>query len=258
MLGEELAGQIYVKRHRALALQDVIGRSHKSIEFKHMNISAVLEELGMPRIDGYAPARNYQGAIFPALDRFLSANPSAWAIGKAVGTSAGVQEASTLFIEPPPPLVEAAPRPAALERLVRKYDPALRDLRNRALGRAGEALVFDFERERLKRTGRDDLARKVRWVAEEDGDGAGYDIRSYDEGGAERLLEVKTTNGQGRTPFYVTRNECSLSKERPDVFRLFRLYDFSKGPRAFELAPPLEDHVSLEAEAWKAVFRAVA
>jgi hypothetical protein len=48
---------------------------------------------------------------------------------------------------------------------------AARDARNRDLGRAGEEFVVDFERSRLRRAGRSDLARDVRWVADLDGDG---------------------------------------------------------------------------------------
>ena len=51
------------------------------------------------------------------------------------------------------------------------------------------------ERTALRTAGRDDLARKVRWVSEEDGDGAGYDIASFAPDGLPRLIEVKTTNG---------------------------------------------------------------
>ena len=47
---------------------------------------------------------------------------------------------------------------------------------------------------------RDDLARKVIWVSEEEGDGAGYDIESFEPDGRPRLIEVKTTNGWERTP----------------------------------------------------------
>ena len=56
----------------------------------------------------------------------------------------------------------------------------------------------------LRSSGRDDLARKVRWVSEEDGDGAGYDIASFAPDGRARLIEVKTTNGWERTPFHIT------------------------------------------------------
>ncbi len=76
-----------------------------------------------------------------------------------------------------------------------------RDHRNRALGKAGEAFVLALEQQRLIASGLPDLAAQVRWVAQMDGDGAGYDIRSFSPTGTETLIEVKTTNGGSRTPF---------------------------------------------------------
>src|SRR5262249_52256789 len=98
---------------------------------------------------------------------------------------------------------------------VRKLDPVARDHRNRSLGKAGEEFVVDLERRRLTGDDHTDLAGKVLWVAAEDGDGAGYDVLSFDPTGRERLLGVKTTNGCARTPFFLTRNECDLAMERP-------------------------------------------
>ena len=98
------------------------------------------------------------------------------------------------------------------------------------------------------------LAKKIRWISEEDGDGAGYDILSFDEKGKERFLEVKTTVGSDTTPFYITRNELSLSSERPEAFRLCRVFDFSIRPRMFELAPPLADFVHLSPLSYEASF----
>src|ERR1700752_94009 len=72
MLGNELAGRSYVKSHHSAGLMKLLGRSHRSVEFKHQNISAVLDELGLPWIPGYIPKRNYQAAIFDAIDRYLS------------------------------------------------------------------------------------------------------------------------------------------------------------------------------------------
>ena len=94
---------------------------------------------------------------------------------------------------------------------MRKFDPVERDLCNRSLGKAGEEFVVDVERRQLTGADRPDLARKVRWVAAEDGDGAGYDVLSFDATGRERLLEVKTTNGSARTPYFLTRNERDLA-----------------------------------------------
>jgi len=71
MLKEEQAGQIVHKTEHRRALMKLVQRSNGSIEFKHQNISAVLTELGLPRIRGYVPARNFQGAIADAIGRFL-------------------------------------------------------------------------------------------------------------------------------------------------------------------------------------------
>ncbi len=67
MLGNELAGRSYVKSHHSAGLMKLLGRSHRSVEFKHQNISAVLDELGLPWIPGYIPKPNYQNAIFDAI-----------------------------------------------------------------------------------------------------------------------------------------------------------------------------------------------
>lgn len=191
MLEAEQAGRPYVKAHHSAQLMRQIGRTHRSVEFKHMNISAVLRELGRPTIQGYKPKPNYQGAILDAIDRFLS---SEFAVPD-VEFAGGFDEEAIPFLELPPPLQPALARPDALERLVRKFDAGERDFRNRQLGKAGEAAVLRFERSRLEQEERPDLARKIRWVAQEDGDGAGFDILSFDRNGRERLIEVKTTLG---------------------------------------------------------------
>src|SRR3546814_5321108 len=75
MLTAEVSGQLYVKRHHSVALMEQIGRTHRSVEFKHQNISAMLEELGMSWIQGYKPKRNYQDAIFGAIERYVLVHP---------------------------------------------------------------------------------------------------------------------------------------------------------------------------------------
>lgn len=189
-----------------------------------------------------------------AIDRYLSTHPQALDFGPAAigGLSANIEP----FIEAPPALSrKQARRQESLERLVRKFDPVERDFRNRHLGKAGEEFIFEFERRRLASHDRSDLARKVRWVSQEDGDGAGFDILSFDRSGAERLIEVKTTCGGNTTPFYLTRNEQDLSVDRPDAFRLYRLYKFSKTPSLFELVPPLSESVHLDPLVFTASFR---
>jgi hypothetical protein len=63
----------------------------------------------------------------------------------------------------------------------------------RALGRAGELLVLHRERSRLEEAGRKDLAERVRHTAAVEGDGAGFDIRSFFPDGHLKYVEVKTT-----------------------------------------------------------------
>lgn len=86
------------------------------------------------------------------------------------------------------------------------------------------------------------------------GDGAGYDIRSFEPDGRDRLIEVKTTNGAALTPFFMSENERAFSEERPDVYRLFRLYSFAQQPSAFELAPPLHQWLTLSPTNYRASF----
>jgi hypothetical protein len=251
MLSDEVAGIPFNKAAHNRLLRSKIDRSEGSIEFKHQNISAVLQQLGLPGIRGYLPAANYQKAMISAIDHYLAANPVALHPERAVS---GFAERPGLFVETPPMLLPVTPRREDVERLVRKFNPVERDFRNRKLGREGEELVFHFERERLKQRDRLDLAKKIRWISEEDGDGAGYDILSFDEKGKERFLEVKTTVGSDTTPFYITRNELSLSSERPEAFRLCRVFDFSIRPRMFELAPPLVNFVHLSPLSYEASF----
>lgn len=251
MLGEEIVGVPFNKAAHNRILRDHVDRSKSSVEFKHRNISAVLVELGLPRIRGYFPAENYQAAIIAAIDRFLSQNPVALHPEKAVQ---GWAESQGLFVGTPPPLLPIIPRKTDIERLVRKFNPVERDFRNRKLGRDGEEMVFHFERQRLQQQDRPDLAKKVKWISEELGDGAGYDILSFDTKGKERLLEIKTTVGADVTPFYITRNELSVAAERPDAFRLCRVFDFTAHPRMFELTPPLEKFVHLSPLSYEASF----
>lgn len=253
MLSLELASLPFVKAQRNAQLQELTGRSRGSIEFKHQNISAVLYRLGMRWIAGYKPMANFQRALVDGVERHIVSNPSLFDNQISAPSALGLQEPQPLFFEAPP-VVAFEAVPPALERIVRKFDPALRDARNRQLGKNGEERVFFAEQSGLRAAGRDDLARKVRWVSVEDGDGAGYDIRSFDPAGRERLIEVKTTTGHKQTPFLLSENERAFSDERPDAFRLARLFDFARQPRAFELTPPLDRSVLLRAATWRAQF----
>ena len=252
MLSADIAGRPYIKARHNATLMAKIDRTHRSVEFKHQNISAVLDELGMPWIPGYKPKRNYQNAIFDAIDRYLSAHPGA--LEPVRQAPVAVEPRSGIFVSPPAPTAEKEAVPERLRRLVRKFDPVKRDYLNRSLGEAGESFVIDLERRELNRANRPDLARRVRWISAEDGDGAGYDVLSFHTTGKERLIEVKTTNGSARTPFFITRNECALAAERPSDWCIYRVHQFATEPHVFTLTPPLEDTIRLNPETWRASF----
>jgi hypothetical protein len=254
MLASQFGGLPYNKAQHNEALQRLIPRSRKSIEFKHCNISAVLERLGMPIIPGYKPLPHFQNALLDGVERYLALRGQPiFEMGNVAEPR--VAEAQTLWLGPPPtPSPKATDETEGLRRLVRKFDPAARDARNRKLGRLGEELVFQHERRRLIRGEREDLARKLEWTSDVHGDGAGYDIHSFELDGKDRLIEVKTTNGSARTPFFLSENERLFSTERPDAFRLLRLYSFIEKPSAFELRPPLEDHLTLSPVNYRASF----
>ena len=158
-----------------------------------------------------------------------------------------------LLVEPPnisPPDKDDG---EAKSRVARKIDFAKRDANNHRLGQCGEKWVVCFEKKRLTALGRKDLAEQIDWVASRLGDGLGYDIVSFDENGAELLLEVKTTNASILTPFFITPNELAVAERKGDAYRLFRVFDFSTNPRAFVLSGPLGHKLDLKPQSYTAL-----
>lgn len=191
MLTAELTGRPFSKAEHNRALQDLLTdppRSRGSIEFKHQNISAVLLGLGQPWINGYKPAANFQNALVDGVLRWLDSQPD-WLAPKVANSPRFLREVPTLWIGPPPSQRNEPPPvdPEFMAAIGRKYDVAERDARNRRLGKAGEELILYHERQTLAYAGRDDLADKVRWTSEQDGDGFGYDIASFEPDGRERM-----------------------------------------------------------------------
>lgn len=253
MLATELANQRLVKAHHRRSLWPKLnGRSEGSIEFKHQNISAVMLGLGEPRIEGYKPATRFQMSLVDAVLRRKAKNQD-WTQSveirkqKANEPYSELAEPETIWFGPPPTHTNQPP-PVDLDLMAaigRKCDVAERDERNRNLGEAGERLVFDYEKSKLRSLGRSDLADKVRWTSKEIGDGAGFDIESFDDHGEIMLIEVKTTNGWERTPFHISRNELAVAEENHDSWHLYRIWNFVRKPNAFFIRPPLQAHVAL-------------
>ena len=120
------------------------------------------------------------------------------------------------------------PRGAVLGRSFkerRKPDYADRDAKNRKIGLRGELLVIQYEKMRLSQLGRSDLAELIIHVSEVEGDGAGYDIRSFKDDGSPLFLEVKSTRGGLETSFFISAAELEFSERHPDDYELIRVFN---------------------------------
>jgi len=109
-----------------------------------------------------------------------------------------------------------------------QFDHAEQDARNRRLGLAGELAVIESEKRSLISAGRQDLADRLVHIAKVEGDGAGYDIRSFTAEGEEKFIEVKTTKAGASTPFYVSLHEVQFAADHTDKYYLYRIFDFDE------------------------------
>jgi Domain of unknown function (DUF3883) len=265
MLDNDLRGIQVNKAEKYRQLATTTGRTHKSVELKFQNISAVLDILEVPWIRGLRPRPKFQQALSEAVDshitgfehRPVQSPTQAFEMAEEQATFTPHPNAAHVRLDyvPIPKLEPKAENlPDHMERLVRKFDPVMRDFRAREIGEAGERLVVEHERLKLLHIGLPELARKVLWVSKEQGDGAGYDVRSFDPAGREKFIEVKTTVGSRRTPFLMTRNEKEFADEADDRYRITRIFDFHRTPGAFELTAPLDAFVRFEPESYRASF----
>lgn len=187
----------------------------------------------------------------PGVLESLDLKPSAPADPVTPNTSAP----NTLVQTDPPTVRRLSSAPG---RLGKRATLPGQDARNRRLGAAGENLVLDYERERLIRAGRNDLADKIIHVAIIEGDSAGYDIRSFNIDGTDRHIEVKTTAGPATNAFYISPNEIAFSEAHPDSYVLMRLFAYSYNTNSanfYEQYGPIERYFDLTPTEFRARLR---
>jgi len=263
MLKLELQGRAYNKTaHRNRLMGLLNSRSHGSIERKHQNISAILIELGYPYISGYKPLSNYQTLLAQVVTDRISGNTDLiGTVAEAVDQPADPLPVSDWqsYLDDPPifdmkgSLSVSAKKPPAYGRF-REVNYLEREARNSSLGLAGEKFVLNFERDRLNHLGKSSLAKKIEHVSESKGDCLGFDILSFDPDGKERLIEVKTTAYGKETPFFISHNEVEVSKEKQDVYYLYRVFKFRSAPRLFMLEGAVNQKVHLKPTLYQAVL----
>jgi Protein NO VEIN, C-terminal len=253
MLDAELRGEDYSKTAHRRALSPLLSsRSDGSIERKHQNVSAILIELGYPYISGYKPLSNYQGLLFDVVSDRLATNAAlAATVRAAVEAPAAVPTVEDIlnrWEQPPEPATPVS------YGVVREGPPRVRppvnylerEAHNASLGQAGEEFTLHFERARLIRAGRHALADRVEHVAVTMGDGAGFDVLSFERSGQDRLIEVKTTAYGKQTPFFLSRNEVRISRDRRANYHLYRLFRFREDPRLYGLQGALDETCVLD------------
>ena len=261
MLRKDLSGDAYSKTtHRRRLSPHLQHRSNGSIEFKHANISAVLVRFGLPYVDGYRPRGNYQQLLEQVVLEYLTVHTSFFPRLAESPVVNLVQPATptspfSRLVESPPERIDVGPRVWSPNVRIVKVDFVRRDAENRRLGHLGEQFVVELERRRLHdEVKRPDLAKQVEWTSEVMGDGAGYDIASFNDDGSPRYIEVKTTGLGKAFPFCVTSNEVRCSEALRDQFHLYRLFRFSRDPGLFVLGGALSQTCSLDPIQFQARF----
>ena len=253
MLGLELAGDRYSKaEHRRGLLGKLNGRSAPAVEFKYANISAVLDEFGLPYIVGYKPRGNYQNALRETVELYLETHATATdrientATERAQATlisSTGRQRLEDVLEDAP--TLDGTSRSSAANSPAR-IDWAGRDESNRRLGRQGEEYIADLERRHLAEIGKADLASRAEVISATLGDGVGYDILSFFDDGRKKYVEVKTTAGGIGRPFYISRAELEVSRTLLDQYVLYRVFRREERFRVYIIPGPIDRCLHLE------------
>ncbi|MGV5527101.1 DUF3883 domain-containing protein [Pseudomonas sp. XP1] len=261
MLRLEADGVAFNKSgHNELLRKQLKGRSKASVELKHQNISAVLAGMGLPFIQGYKPRGNSQLLLRKTVQDYVLRHSED--VGKIVDVleevkSPAQKSYSAVLVESP--VMEERQTLAApthiRQRLPRKLDYAARDEANRKLGRLGEGWVIGYEQHRLTEMGHPELFQKLEWISDTQGDGAGYDILSFESDVLHRYIEVKATNGGIASSFIVSHNEIEFSQEAGDQYYLYRVFQLRDDPKLFILRGALSNQLYLKPLDFRASFR---
>ena len=261
MLKLELSGNRFVKTARNEAIRRKLPlRTKGSVEFKHQNISAVMIMLGLPYIEGYKPADNFQDSLVDvSIAQLISDTELQQLVASRVSAPAPRRAPQSLEIDNvivPVPTRDldrsvVRERPIPVQRSSR-INYLEQEARNSSLGLAGEQFVLEVEHRRLWTAGARDLADRIEHVSVANGDGAGYDVLSYDANGRERLIEVKTTRFGALTPFFATRNEVAVSEAEAARYHVYRVFKFDQAPQLFVLSGSMRTAVKLDPMVYRA------
>ncbi len=245
MLQMELKGIPYNKaEYRRKLIHSLNNRNEGAIEFKHQNISSVLIELGHPYINGYKRRDNYQRLLIEKVIDYLTNHNQIEAQFKNFAERDFIWNPAEInfynFVEEPPTREAKTSKLVLMNRGPIKTNYLEKEQQNSKLGKSGEETVYKYEKWFLLQAGLEKLAEQVRWISNEEGDGAGFDILSKNVNGTDKYIEVKTTKLRKETPFFFTRNELFVSQKHLKNYHLFRLFNFESKAKMFTINGSLD------------------
>ena len=131
--------------------------------------------------------------------------------------------------------------------------------RDQKIGNLGEQLALEYERNRLKNLGVEDVESKVFLTSENSDYGNSFpcDIISINDSTGDTLyIEVKTTKEGINTPFYISREEVLFSEEHKENYSLYRVFDVmnpKKTPGFYETTGYVGDNFTLNSNKYIAL-----
>jgi hypothetical protein len=258
MFRKELECISYNKTFHRKKLAPLLNNRDKAIEYKHRNISAVLANMGLPYIKGYKPLFSYQQLLEDEVVFYLENNKSILEkeFKKFVDEKIDITIKKVNFEKV---LDDSKPRKSKLSEKEPSFIPIktnylANEQNNRELGENGELFVYNYEKWRLIKAGKDKLAEKIEWVSKNKGDGLGFDILSKHVNGKDMFIEVKTTKLAKETPIYFSRNEWKFAQIKRKDFYLYRVFNFKDHPQLYIRKGHYEDFCQLIPQTFKGYF----
>lgn len=144
-----------------------------------------------------------------------------------------------VLTEIPIPKLKSEKYKGLTQKKIRKTDYIKKAKKDLETGLRGEQLVIEYEKEKLIKLGREDLAKNIKWVSNTD-DSAGYDIVSYEVNGLgeakEIYIEVKTTEASEKNVFYVSQNELDVLNAHINKYWFYRVSNIKTKPKFYKIS----------------------
>ena len=115
-------------------------------------------------------------------------------------------------------------------------------LPSKKVGDEGEKHVFQYERNKLKKQGKDDLADLIVKQHEDLSSFPGYDIQSFDNNGNKIFIEVKSTKNKKKDYFEISKNELQAAEKYGDKYYIYQVTNALTNPKISTVINNLMDY----------------